>query len=49
MHPSLPIKGYEIHRAIISKEEVAELRRKADAVPELAGSSCGRHLRKRSR
>jgi len=48
MSPSLATDGYEIHRALFSDAEVAELRREADAVAAVAGSACVRHLRERS-
>lgn len=48
MRPSLATDGYEIHRAVLSDAEVADLRREADAVADAAGSACVRHLRERS-
>lgn len=48
MRPTLATDGYEIHRALISDAEVAELRREVDAVADAAGSACVRHLRERS-
>lgn len=48
MSPSLATDGYEIHRAVLSDAEVAQLRQEADAVATTAGSACVRHLRERS-
>lgn len=48
MKSSLVTDGYEVHRALISGMEIAKLRREADAVAEVAGSACVRHLRERS-
>jgi hypothetical protein len=48
MRPSLATDGYEIHRALLTDAEVAELRREADIVADAAGSACVRHLRARS-
>ena len=48
MSPSLAPDGFEIHRAVLSDAEVAQLRREADAVAAAAGSVCVRHLRGRS-
>ncbi|MEZ5323619.1 MAG: phytanoyl-CoA dioxygenase family protein [Verrucomicrobiales bacterium] len=48
MPPSLSTDGYEIHRAILSDADVAELRQEANVVADAAGSACVRHLRGRS-
>ena len=48
MRPSLATDGYEIHRAVLSDPEVAQLRKEAEAVATAAGSACVRHLRERS-
>ncbi len=48
MSPLLATDGYQIHRAVLSEAEVAELRREANAVATAAGSVCVRHLRERS-
>ncbi len=48
MRPSIAIDGYEIHRALLSDADVAELRLEADIVAHAAGCACVRHLRRRS-
>ncbi len=48
MRTSLATHGYEIHRALLNDEEIAELREEVDAVTAIAKSACVRHLRERS-
>ncbi len=49
IRPSLTIDGYQIHRALLSDGDVAELRSEADIVARAVGGACVRHLRRRSR
>lgn len=48
MSPPLQRNGFEIHRKVIEEAELVNLRQEADRVASKAGTSCVRHLRKKS-
>jgi ectoine hydroxylase-related dioxygenase (phytanoyl-CoA dioxygenase family) len=48
MKLSLEANGYSIHRAVASEDQLALFREEAERVTGAAGTSCVRHLRRRS-